>query len=293
MLKYLGMGSLLGALLVSGCATYQNIPVHGGGKRFEEEQRIVAAAAGRAVAQIDFASMRGKNVNLVMTAQETSGNAGSKETFGWSKLASKQLSSHIDGVSGPNHKKEEFDQWELGEEALSTLKYSFKPNFSAHKTLTHKKDLTYLQSVILMAAQCNGVNLVEGAADLTLTVFVDVLGTNRKTYDALVYVREDLRASCELTYYIKGQDNNVLVQPTQVSGGADYSEHSVLFTNINKRTRKVDSNQPLIFDTPADWNVAAAVAEEPVAEEVVAPVAETKVEATSELASIFAELDAK
>lgn len=62
-------------ILVS-CGALTGIPAHGGGKRFVEEQRLVASSIKLAVEHIDVAGLRGKNVAIVfgLIADEGGGN---------------------------------------------------------------------------------------------------------------------------------------------------------------------------------------------------------------------------
>lgn len=62
--------------MFSACATLTGIPGHGGGKRFAEEQRLVASSIRMAVQHLDVTSLRGKNVAIVfgLIADEGGGN---------------------------------------------------------------------------------------------------------------------------------------------------------------------------------------------------------------------------
>ena len=51
--------------LLASCATYRGMPSHGGGKRFDEEQRIVAAAIREAVAQIELSGIKARKIALL------------------------------------------------------------------------------------------------------------------------------------------------------------------------------------------------------------------------------------
>lgn len=55
-------------MLLGGCGTLTGLPGHGGGKRFAVEQELVAAATRGAIKQIDLSTIRGKKVNLFVSA---------------------------------------------------------------------------------------------------------------------------------------------------------------------------------------------------------------------------------
>lgn len=54
--------------LLAGCGSLTGIPGHGGGKRFAVEQELVAAATRGALKQIDLSALKGKKVNLLVSA---------------------------------------------------------------------------------------------------------------------------------------------------------------------------------------------------------------------------------
>ncbi|QHI70645.1 hypothetical protein [Tichowtungia aerotolerans] len=76
MKKHISVG-LIGLMLVSGCTSFRGIPSHGGGKRFDEEQRLIAASIYKALEQMQCDELRGKKVRVVheFTTTYGSGNA--------------------------------------------------------------------------------------------------------------------------------------------------------------------------------------------------------------------------
>src|SRR3954471_3293460 len=50
------------ALAAGGCGDFRGIPSHGGGKRFDEEQRVVAGAIRQTLADLDLRELKGKKV---------------------------------------------------------------------------------------------------------------------------------------------------------------------------------------------------------------------------------------
>src|SRR5213075_3294675 len=47
-----------------GCGDFRGIPTHGGGKRFDEEQRIVAGAIRQTLADLELRELAGKKVHI-------------------------------------------------------------------------------------------------------------------------------------------------------------------------------------------------------------------------------------
>lgn len=63
-------------MVLASCGSLTGIPAHGGGKRFVEEQRLVASSIKLAVEHIDVEALRGKNIAIVfgLIADEGGGN---------------------------------------------------------------------------------------------------------------------------------------------------------------------------------------------------------------------------
>lgn len=53
---------------LSGCGVLTGLPGHGGGKRFAVEQELVASATRGAIKQLNITSLRGKKVNIFVSA---------------------------------------------------------------------------------------------------------------------------------------------------------------------------------------------------------------------------------
>lgn len=53
--------------LLASCGTLTGIPAHGGGKRFSEEQRLVASSIKLSIQEIDVSMLRGKNVAIIFS----------------------------------------------------------------------------------------------------------------------------------------------------------------------------------------------------------------------------------
>jgi hypothetical protein len=77
-LNWFVLGSVY-LLLLGGCGSLTGIPGHGGGKRFAVEQELVAAATRATIKKIDLSTIRGKKVNLYVSAI---GDVGAGNLFG-------------------------------------------------------------------------------------------------------------------------------------------------------------------------------------------------------------------
>jgi len=165
--------------ILCSCTTYQGIPSHGGGKRFDEEQRLIAASIAKTVSQMDLSFLNGKTVLLEVSGVESSGcgsigiglegRGGLTDIniTGSSQKYTTETNFWANGLStfagDPVKQVSEITYDQVG--ANIPVKYRFRPEFSPERFIT-SKDVEYLKSVIRMKAHCSGVNLVEsGEAD--------------------------------------------------------------------------------------------------------------------------------
>ncbi|MFC1467492.1 hypothetical protein ACFLQY_02205 [Verrucomicrobiota bacterium] len=274
-----GVVAALSVVLLGGCTTYRGVPSHGGGKRFDEEQRLVAASIAQAVDQLDFTAYKGKRVQFVVSELETSG-AGYTEEAGLTEISpgpvlwgyKDRLNIVYSGPTG-NPRTDKYKS----EKVSAEVKFRTKPIYKPEKQLSGK-DVSYLEQVLEMKATFAGVKVVARRPDILVYILVDVLGTNRSTLDSLIYVKEELRAACDLTCYVaNGKSLDIIQEPMQVSGSAEYRENKILFTNINKVSYAQGSRKVLDYDRPSFMQVAnselqeesdAVLAMEPVVKKV-------------------------
>ncbi len=259
MMRALALLALL--LASSGCASFRGIPSHGGGKRFDEEQRIVAGAIRHAVSDMRFSELAGKRVKVLLTSIPTSGsgnlNPGGLQdiTLGLSEADTVEDLVRAYGplnVSGSTRTRRWDDQtetWEnfqqvdqrsqnnakiLGDNTEETrttrntgLRYSLDHSYFTQKENT-QGDVAYLQAVLDMKANHDGVAMVGAQPGYVLHVLVDVLGTNRRRRDFVFWKRDDLAATCEMTYYARDVKNGELAfTARRAAGWAVYVEDRV------------------------------------------------------------------
>jgi hypothetical protein len=254
----------------SGCYHFRGIPSHGGGKRFDEEQRVVAGAVRRTVSSMDIAELRGKKTGLVITHTYTSGSG----TTIWSGLQDVSLGlnrssadTHLERTSQPGAGfRDETDD----DRDATNLGLRYRP-FSSYRAANHRTegDLQYFRAALEMKARHQGLSVVVRKPEALLHVLVDVLGTNRSRHDFLIYSRDELAASCEVTYYAQDTKTGELIFKARQTGStARYREGRVFFVPRCAIRRSIAYSKPVYFDTeePRPRNGSGAEVPEDLAE---------------------------
>jgi hypothetical protein len=233
-------------LVASGCGVWRGIPSHGGGKRFDEEQRVVAAAVRRTLADMDLSELRGKRVAITLDsiANDGGGNISFPGFTGVSGGASANegdgISSQITpGLAGqPSWINSNSNSGYGGNVGFH---YRAETSYGTHGFST-SPDVAYLKAALEMKARHAGLLLTgPGEPEVMLYVLVDVLGTNRSHRGGLVGSTETLLASCECTYYAHDPKSGHLVfEARRASSAASYAE-----------TRRIGNSGPEISRTIA------------------------------------------
>jgi hypothetical protein len=245
--------------LLYGCSTYRGIPTHGGGKRFDEEQRIIAAAIREAVAQIDLGTIQGRKISVNFSNLETSGsgqaiysgvgglnfNSGFFNDESQIRRIGQQLISD-DGLPVNSNNNFNIDDNSNRTDGRLVLPYEFSPSLRSNNSIT-REDINYLQNVVEMHLRHLGFQVVSAnAADSMLIILVDVLGTNLSRTDYGVLFDDELSASCELTYYVINPSTQAIINASQLSSAfAKYEETNVRFSpirNIRRTLGKMDTS---------------------------------------------------
>ena len=252
------------ALLMSGCGSFRGLPTHGGGKRFDEEERVVAGAIRQAVATMDLKELRNKKVRVVVSLIEHSGS-GSVTFPGPSSIGA--------GISGNrtlyNNARDiyrEFGEYP-GEDtwrpqyrddnmidSLSSsgnLQYELATRYLPAADRTDR-DGAYLSDVVDMKIRHLGGRVVGVEAEITLIVLVDVLGTNLSRDEYFVCRQDRLIGSCELTYYALDplHDEQVIFPARRTAARAAYTEGSLLGLSGIRIRRTLESVAP--YPLPVD-----------------------------------------
>ncbi len=198
--------SVATCLLSAGCSTFRPMPTHGGGKRFDEEQRVVAASIRHVAGRMDLAQLPKSKIAIEVTSIPSSGGAEEVNYFGLEQIYA----------------------------------YNLKPKLLTKKNLT-RQDLQYLEKSLEARLRFDGYQVTSPAdADLYLVVLVDVLGTNHRRFDFGIAYRDHLGASCEVTYYvIDAKTQKMISSAKSVASFGDYCELNVRFTPLSFHSSRV------------------------------------------------------
>ncbi len=238
-------------LFFTGCSSFRGLPSHGGGKRFDEEQRVVAGAIRRATGRMNLSELKGLKVKVHLISIPTSG-AGN---ISWGGLQGISLgadySDTLAGYLKSNYKypvtpttglAKDYETQTESEKTGARVGISYKPHsgFSSQRMMTDG-DVKYLHSAFMMNAHHNGINLVSKGQDVNLFILVDVLGTNRSRNDYLLWLEEELSASCEISYYAVLKTGKLLFRCRRTSAVAHYAETRIFGIGSEYVTRSIQN----------------------------------------------------
>lgn len=243
---------LVALLFATSCATYRGMPTHGGGKRFDEEQRVVSASIRHAVQRMDISSIKSKRVALDVTSLETSGTgqpfypglgnvnltAGFADT---NSMFDRINQPPIPGTAGTNFTNSYISHDDVERlDARITNQYQFNPSLRANNNIT-RQDIEYLVKTLEMRLRQESNQIVgPNNAEVLLVVLVDVLGTNLSRIDYGLAYTDDLSASCEMTYYAINPKNQLVLRPSMsVASVGQYTETNLRFSPFRRKTRSV------------------------------------------------------
>jgi len=241
---------LAAVVAAGGCSHFRGIPSHGGGKRFDEEQRAMVGAIRRTIATMEVEELRGKRIGLKISSIYTSGSG----TTDWSGPQDITLTGNRtdedrhQALSDPPHGVQD-QYWRLDREFFGA-NGRYRP-FNSYRAANHRTeaDLQYFRATLEMKARHEGLRVVTRAPDVVLHVLVDVMGTNRSRRDFLLIANEDLVASCEVTYYAQEvKTGKLLFRARQTGAAARYREHRVFFVPHSAIRRSVRYSKPVYYD---------------------------------------------
>lgn len=259
-MKPIVLPSLIVCALLAGCGEFRGIPSHGGGKRFDEEQRVVAGTIRQTLADFDLTELAGKRVQVVMESIATDGG-GNVQFPGVNSIGagingnvgSGDWVQVVPNIGGGSWLKNDNSNNNIGGNA--GINISPQTTYSATAMGT-AADITYFKAALEMKARHVGVTLVApGAADAdaVLYVLIDILGTNRSRSDRLVVSNERLSASCECTYYaVDAKTGRLLFEARRASSEAVYNEQRMLGDKNARVSRHLYRTEPtrLPIDEP-------------------------------------------
>jgi hypothetical protein len=225
---------VLVVIFISGCGTWRGIPSHGGGKRFDEEQRVVASAIRQAIADMNVSELRGMKIQVRIDAMAQNGG-GQLTLPGLSSISAGYNETSTDGRSNNIYSR---DGWDASASVRTDV--DLRPTVFASDG-----DLKYFEAALNMKLLHSGVSIAVKNPDSILYVLVDVLGTNRSRNDSLIAWKDNLRATCELTYYaLEPQKNALFFAARRSSAESTYYEKSLLLLNNYQTGRDLEAITP-------------------------------------------------
>lgn len=233
-----------------GCGVFRGIPTHGGGKRFDEEQRVVAGAVRQSISQIDFAPLAGRRVQIVIESIAHDGGG----TFTAPGLQNLGLNASINDYAGniirvaPSEGSVGIDDTRTQTSGVGgNLNWQFNPFYATHNVSTHS-DLSYLRATLEMHARHAGLLIGGGEPQIVLFVLVDVIGTNRSRSDRFAMNADMLSATCETTYYAVDAHTQEIILPAQrTAAAAHYRETRGLGIGGVHIVRSISKIEPTPF----------------------------------------------
>ncbi|MDP2932768.1 MAG: hypothetical protein Q8N81_01400, partial [bacterium] len=180
------MATLLACIIAfSGCSTWRGIPSHGGGKRFDEEQRVVAGAIRQAISDMNVCELHGLKIMVAIDAMAQNGG-GQLSLPGIDSVSASYSDIETDGRNSNVYDRK---GWSAG--ASISTNVDLRPTVFATDG-----DLKYFEAALSMKLRHSGVGLISKNPDGILYVLVDVLGTNRSRDDSLILWKDNLRGTC-------------------------------------------------------------------------------------------------
>jgi hypothetical protein len=215
-----------------GCGDFRGIPTHGGGKRFDEEQRVVAGAIRQTLADLELHELSGKKVHIEVECIANDGGGvvsfpgvQSVGVGGNGNIGSGNLVQIVPAATpgGPSTLVNDNSSNNLGANAY--LNYSPQTAYSPTAMAT-TADVAYFRAALDMKARHVGLMpAANGDVEAVLYVLVDVLGTNRSKKDRIITASERLVATCECTYYaVDPHTNKLIFEARRASSESVYSE---------------------------------------------------------------------
>ncbi len=222
---------------LSGCGVWRPLPTHGGGKRMDEEQRVVAGAIRTALAQVDIKELEGKTVYLEITALSHDGG-GQVVTPGVNYIAARWDDSTYKYMA-PNSRDYDKTGFDM------SVNYNLKPNLRP-TVFRSQSDMDYFTSSLIMKLRLSDVSVAAKTGNVTLYVLMDILGTNLSSQDYILLWTESLKATCEFTYFAV-EDNKLLFNPRSVGASATYTENNSLIYIHNGNKFEMNPSNPTGF----------------------------------------------
>jgi hypothetical protein len=239
---------------MTGCSHFRGIPSHGGGKRFDEEQRAMSGAIRRTISTMEILELKGKRTGLRISSIYTSGSG----TTDWSGpqdvtlMGNRTDEDRLQILKAPPHAIQD-QYWNLDREYFGgSGRYRL---FNSYRAANHRTeaDLQYFRAALEMKVRHDGLRVVTQKPEVILHVLVDVMGTNRSRRDFAIVANEDLVASCEVTYYAQEvKTGKLLFRARQTGAAARYREHRIFWVPHSMIRRSVRYSKPVYYDVDGE-----------------------------------------
>src|SRR4051812_3717943 len=245
--------------VAGGCGDFRGIPSHGGGKRFNEEQRVVAGAIRKTLADMDLKELENRKVAIAVECISQDGaatvsfpginniNAGLSGSYGTGNLV--QINPGTPG--GPTVINDNSNKGGGGNVGMN-----YQPMVSySPAAMSSMPDLGYFRAALEMKARHANVRLTPGPndAEAVLYVLVDVLGTNRSHGDNILTTKETLLASCEVSYYATDiKTGSLLFSARRASAEGVYREIRHFGSSSAIVDRKIKATEPTPLPVDAE-----------------------------------------
>ncbi len=218
------------ALSVAGCATFRPMPTHAGGKRFDEEQRVLTATVYHAAGKMDFSRFKKRKIALEVTSLETTGATQEPEFPGILHSIPIPITQYLQ------------------------VDYRLTSKLDVKSMIT-RQDVEYLRTVIEKRLHFDGYQVTSPEdADIYLVVLVDSLGTNYNRDDYLVIYKDNIEISCELTFYaVDAKTQKMLVPAAAVASSGNYSETNYRPLPFRSHDRNVGDFTTTIVPLPVSF----------------------------------------
>ncbi len=215
-------------LFLGSCATFRPMPTHAGGKRFDEEERVLSATIFHAAGKMDFSKFKKRKVAIEVTSLETTGATEIPAFPGMIQSIPIPISQYF------------------------TVDYRLTSKLNV-KSMNTRQDVDFLQSVLTKRLRFDGYQVTSPEdADIYLVVLVDVLGTDYNRDDYLIAYKDNVEIGCEMTYYaVDAHTQKIITKAKAVASTGNYCEVNYRPSVYRKTQRSVTDFTQTIVPLPA------------------------------------------
>jgi len=215
-------------LFLGSCATFRPMPTHAGGKRFDEEERVLSATIFHAAGKMDFSQFKKRKVAIEVTSLETTGATEMPAFPGMIQSIPIPISQYF------------------------TVDYRLTSKLNV-KSMNTRQDVDFLQGVLTKRLRFDGYQVTSPEdADIYLVVLVDALGTDYNRDDYLIAYKDNVEIGCEMTYYaVDAHTQKIITKAKAVASTGNYCEVNYRPSIYRKHQRSVTDFTETIVPLPA------------------------------------------